>query len=164
MLNGVSLLLNSCFKDRIRRCFYIALWPATKNGSTTIILSAENNGERLYMPPRRRPDRIFTVLRLCSAFGGTSSVRCIMSCWNRVKPSQGIGIERNWSAFPLLWKSQKLYRFVDRLKRRIVCSRWYPTIAIKMEKSSGGQYFKSYIGNHFWRIKLQILGRNGESK
>ena len=48
------------------------------------------------MPPRRRPDRTFTVPRLCSAFGGTSSVWCIMSCWNRVEPSQGISIERNW--------------------------------------------------------------------
>ena len=31
------------------------------------------------MPPRRRPDRIFTVPRLCSAFGANSSVSCIMS-------------------------------------------------------------------------------------
>ena len=43
MLNGVSLLVNSCFKDRIGRGLYIALWPATKNGFTTIILSAENS-------------------------------------------------------------------------------------------------------------------------
>ena len=32
-------------------------------------------------------------------------------------------------AFPLLWRSQKMDRFVDRLKRRIVFSKWYPTIA-----------------------------------
>ena len=31
-------------------------------------------------------------------------------------------------AFPLLWRSQKMDRFVDRLKRRIVISRWNPTI------------------------------------
>ena len=29
MLNGVSLLEKSCFKDRIENGFYIALWPAT---------------------------------------------------------------------------------------------------------------------------------------
>ena len=27
-----------------------------------------------------------------------------------------------------------------------------------------GQYFVSYIGNQFLRIKHQILGKNGESK
>ena len=41
------------------------------------------------------------------------------------------------SAFPLLWRDQKMDRFVDRLKRPIVFSRWYPTNARKMEKSSG---------------------------
>ena len=87
MLNGVPLLVNSCFKDRIGRGFYIALWPATKNGSTTIIPNAENHGEYPDMPPRLRSDRIFTVPRLCSAFGGNNSVWSIMSCWNRVKPS-----------------------------------------------------------------------------
>ena len=44
MLNGVSLLVNSCFKDRIGRDFYIASWPATENGSTTIIPSAKIMG------------------------------------------------------------------------------------------------------------------------
>jgi len=63
MLNGVSVFVNSCFKDRIGRGFYIALWPATKNGSTTIIPSAENLGECPDIPPRS-----------CSAFGETSSV------------------------------------------------------------------------------------------
>ena len=96
MLSGVSLLVNSYFKDRIGRGFYIALWPATKNGSTTIIPSAEKHGECLDMPPRRCPDRMFTVPRLCSAFGEISSVWCIMSCWNRVKSLQGISIECNW--------------------------------------------------------------------
>ena len=96
MLNGVSLLMNSSLKDRIGRGSYIVLWPAMKNGSTTIIRSAENHGKCPNMPPRRRPDRIFTVRRLCSVFVGTISVLCIMSCWNRGKPSQGIGIERNW--------------------------------------------------------------------
>ena len=95
-LNGVFLLVNSCFKDRIGRGFYTALWPTTKNGSSTIIPSAKNHGECPVMRPRRRPGRMYTVSRLCSAFGGTNSVWCIMSCWNRVKPPQGIGIERNW--------------------------------------------------------------------
>ena len=82
MLNGVSLLVNSCFKDTIRKGFYIELWPATKNAFTTIIPSTENYEK-------------FTVPRLCSASGGTSSLWCIMSCYNPVKPSQGIGIKRN---------------------------------------------------------------------
>ena len=195
MLIGVSLLVNSCFRNRIEKGFYIALWPATKNGSTTIIPSIENHEEFPDMSVRRRSGQIFTVPRLCSSFGGTSSVWCIMSCWNRVKPSQGVGIARNWcvwaeywrrnghstksdttklsssmtmlghmsqdrsrhtwkrwirlpfvsidgtrpdsSAFRLLWRSQKMDRFVDRLKRRIVFSRWYLTIARMMEKSSG---------------------------
>ena len=84
MLNGVSLLVNSCFKDRIGRGFYIALGPTAKNGYTAIIPSAENHGECSDMPPLRRPNRIFTVPRLCSAFGRTSLVWCIMSFWNRV--------------------------------------------------------------------------------
>ena len=209
MLNGVSFLVNSWFRHN-RKGFYIALWLVTKNRSTTIIPSAENHEECLDMPPRRRLDRIFTVPRLCFAFGGTSSMWCIMSCSNRVKPSQGIGIERNqwvwvehWRrndnsykrdttklsssmtmfgymseisqdtlgnveiggltpptvvskrcpfripfvlingirpgllAFPLLWRSLKIDRFADRLKRHIVFSRWYRTIGRKMKKSSG---------------------------
>ena len=36
------------------------------------------------------------------------------------------------SAFPLLWRSQKMDRFGDRLKRRIVFSGWYPSIAKTM--------------------------------
>ena len=43
-------------------------------GSTTIIRSAESHGDCPEMPSRRRPDRILTVPRLCSAFGETSSV------------------------------------------------------------------------------------------
>ena len=50
MLNDVSLLVNSCFKARIRRGFYMALWPATKDGSTMIIPSAENHREYPDMP------------------------------------------------------------------------------------------------------------------
>ena len=56
------------------------------------------------MPPRRRPDRTFTVPRLCSAFGGTSSVWCVMSCCNRMKLSQGISIERNWCVWAEHWR------------------------------------------------------------
>ena len=104
MLNGVSLLVNSYFKGRIRRGFYIALWPAPKNGSTRIIPSAENHGKCPDMPSRLRPDQTFMVQRLCSTFGGTSSVWCIMSCWNRVKPSQGISIERNWCIRAEHWR------------------------------------------------------------
>ena len=122
MLNGVSLLVKSCFKDRIERGFYIALWPTIKNGFTTIIPSAEIYEERPDMLPRRWPDWIFTVPRLCFAFGGTSSVWCIMSCWNRVKPSQGISIERlsralkekrsrpGWSALVMENIGKKTYR------------------------------------------------------
>ena len=104
MLNVVSLLVNSCFKERVGRGFYIALWPATKNRSTTIIPSAENHGECSDMTQRRGADQIFTAPRLCSAFGGTSSVWCIMSCWNRVKPSQRIGIKRNWWVWAEHWR------------------------------------------------------------
>ena len=103
MLNGVSLLVNSCFKDIIGRGFYIALWPTTKNGSTTLIPSTENHRECLDMPPRRWLDRIFTVPRLCSAFGETSSVWWIMSCWNGVKLSQRIAIARNWCVWAEHW-------------------------------------------------------------
>ena len=56
------------------------------------------------MPPRWRPDRIFTVPRLCSAFGGNNLVWCIMSYWNRVKRSQGIGIERNYCVWAEHWR------------------------------------------------------------
>ena len=41
-----------------------------KNGSTTIIPSAENHGQCPDMPPCRRPDRILTVPRLYSALLG----------------------------------------------------------------------------------------------
>ena len=99
-----EFLVNSCFEDRIGRGFYIALWPATKNGSTTIIPSAENHGECPDMSPRRRPDRLFTLPKLCSAFGGTSWVWCIMSCWNLVKPSQGISSKRNWCIWAEYWR------------------------------------------------------------
>ena len=87
MLNGVSLLVNSYFKERIGRGFHIALWPATKDGTTSVILSAENHGKCPDMSPHWRPDRKFTVSKLCSAFDRTSSVWCIISCCNRVKPS-----------------------------------------------------------------------------
>ena len=85
------MLVNSCFKDRIGRGFYIALWPATKNRSTTIIPSAGNRGVCPGMPPRRRPDRIFTVPKLCSGFGETSSVWCI---YELLKPSETIKGDR----------------------------------------------------------------------
>ena len=122
MLNGVSLLINSCFKDRIRRFFYIALWLATKNGSTMMIRSAENHRKCPDMPPRRWPQRIFTVPRLCSTFHGTSSMWCIMSCCNRVKLSRGIGIECNWCVWAEHWRrnghmSQDWSRYTWKLSR-----------------------------------------------
>ena len=46
------------------------------------------------------------------------------------------GTQPGSSAFPLLWKSQKMDRLMNRLKRRIVFSRWYSTIARKIEKCS----------------------------
>ena len=104
MLYSVSFLVNSCFKDRIRRGFHIALWLTRKNVSTTIIASSEKHGDCPDMPSRRRPDWIFAVPRLSSAFGGTSLVWCIMSCWNWVKPLQGIGIQRNWCVWTEHWR------------------------------------------------------------
>ena len=56
------------------------------------------------MPLHRRPDRIFTVSRLRSAFDGSSLVWCIMSCWNRMKLSQGIGIKHNSCVWAENWK------------------------------------------------------------
>ena len=46
----------------------------------------------------------FTVPGLCSAFGVTNSVWCVMSCWNRVAPSQGIGIEGNLCVWAKHWR------------------------------------------------------------
>ena len=67
------LLLNSCLKGKDGRDFCIALWLGTKNRFITIIPSAENHGEFPAIFPRRRPNRIFTVPRSCSVFGGTSA-------------------------------------------------------------------------------------------
>ena len=76
MLNGVSLLVNSCLKGKDGRDFCIALWLG-KNGFITIISSAENHGEFPAILPRRRPNRIFTPPRSCSVFGGSEVVRLI---------------------------------------------------------------------------------------
>ena len=47
MLNGVSLLVKSCFKDRIGRGFYIALWSAAKNGYYELLKPSETiTGDR----------------------------------------------------------------------------------------------------------------------
>ena len=56
------------------------------------------------------------------------------------------GTQSGASAFPFLWRSQKMDRYVDRLKRRIVFSRWYSTVARKRWKkvvASDEQYFYS---------------------
>ena len=61
-----------------------------KNGSTTIIPWAENHEECSGIPARRQPDRIFTLPRLCSVFGGTSSVWCS----NRIDQTQLMRLSR----------------------------------------------------------------------
>ena len=76
----------------MERGLYIALWPAKKNEPTRIIPSAENHGAWPDMPARRRPDRVFTVPRLCSTFGGISSVWYIISGWKGVKTSHRISV------------------------------------------------------------------------
>ena len=144
------------------------------------------------MRPLRRPEQIFTLQRLCSAFGGRA--RCgllwavetecnhhrgsVSNAIDAFKPSieeETATVPREtrqsyhqaWQcsaiccktgqdilgnveiggisphavlsrccSFWLSW-SQKVDRFMDRLKRYIVFLRWYPTIARKMEKSSG---------------------------
>ena len=135
---------------------------ATKNKSTTIISSAENHGECPDMPPCRGPDRKFTVPRLCSEFCGSSSVWCIISCWNQVKPSQGISIAPDVAPFDYhLFRSMahglahQHFRSVEEVKQWIdswiaskvflFFSKWYPTIARKVEKvvASDGQCIES---------------------
>ena len=57
-------------------------------------------------------------------------------------------IDGTWlgsSAFPLLWRSQKMDRFVDRLKRRIIFSRWNSKIAWEMEKSRNQRWIKLWL-------------------
>ena len=55
------------------------------------------------------------------------------SCW---LPFVSIdGTRLGSSAFPLLWRSQKMDRFVDWLKRRIIFSRWNSKIVWEMGKS-----------------------------
>ena len=155
-----SLLVNNCLKNRIGRGFNISLWPVTKNGSTTIIPSAVNHGECPDMPPRRLPDRIFTIPRLCSTFvdqlcvvyyellnpsetikgdryrtqlmrlsrdrlrlenteiGGLTLLAVLSRrCSFRLPFVSISGTRLCSSAFPLLWRSQKMDRFVDCLKR-----------------------------------------------
>ena len=97
-------LWTAASKTESEGVFTSQLWSAKKNGSTMIIPSAENHGKYPDIPPCGRPDQIFTVLKLYSAFGGTSSVWCIMSCLNRVKPSQGIGIECNYCVWAEYWR------------------------------------------------------------
>ena len=163
MLNSVYLLVNSCSKDRIGRGFRIAFWPVTRNGPTTLIpnhrgsVSNANDvfepnieGETATVPRETRQS--YSPAWQCSAtcrntdqdilgnaeMGGLTppavlsrrcSFRLPFVSINRTRPGS--------SAFPLSWRSQKMDWFVNRLKRRIVFSRWYPTIARKMEKIIG---------------------------
>ena len=60
------------------------------------------------------------------------------------------------SAFPLLRRNKKIERFVDYLKRRIVFSRSYPTIAREMEKSSGQRRTVFWIINRCRKNMLPI--------
>ena len=92
MLNGVSLLVNSCLKRQNRKGVLHRVITSNENGSTTIIPSAENHGECPDMPSSRWPDRIFTVPRLCSVFGGSSSVY-----YELLIPSETIIIWKRWN-------------------------------------------------------------------
>ena len=58
------------------------------------------------------------------------------SCFFRLSFVSIDGTRPGSSAFPLLWRSQKMDRFVDRLKRRIIFSRWYSKIVRKIKKSN----------------------------
>ena len=51
------------------------------------------------------------------------------------------GTRSGSSAFPLLWRSRKMDRFVDRLKRLIVFSKWYPI----MGKNGGSKVIQVII-------------------
>ena len=82
-----------------------------------IIQSAGNHGKFPEMSPRQQPYRIFTVPRLCYAFGRTSLVWCINSCCNRVKPSQEIIIEHNWCVGADHWRKNdySTQRYMEKL-------------------------------------------------
>ena len=76
-------------------------------------------------------------LTLPAVLSGRRSFRLPFFAINRTRPIL--------SAFPLLWRSQEVDRFVDRFERHIIFSRWYLTIGRKMKKvvASDGQYFES---------------------
>ena len=88
--------VNNCFSGKKGGVFFIASLRVIKNGFITANQREESYGAYPVMLVRRRLGRIFTLRRLFCVFGGTRSVLFIMSCWNRMKPSLGNGIERNW--------------------------------------------------------------------
>ncbi|GFX89135.1 hypothetical protein TNCV_2854331 [Trichonephila clavipes] len=71
LLDGVRGYTEYCLQVKDGRDF----WKGTGDEKwvVTIIPSAENHGDIPAMLPRRRPNRIFTVPRSRSVFGGTSS-------------------------------------------------------------------------------------------
>ena len=97
------------------------------------------------MPPGRRPDRIFTVPGLCSAFGGASWVWSIMSCWNRVKPSQGNGIKWNWCVWAKHWRRNRHSAKRDTIK---LCSSM--TMVGHMSQDRSRHTWKRW--NRRWRV------------
>ena len=85
---------------------------------------------------------------------GHSPPAVLSSCCSFRLPCVSIdGTRPGSSAFPLLWTSQKMHRFVERLKRSIVFSRCYPTFARKMEKSSGYRWTVLWIINRLSLFK-----------
>ena len=64
--------------------------------------------------------------------GGLTSPAVLSRCFPFRLPFVLIdGIRPDSSAFPLFWRSQKMDRFMDPLKRCIVFSSWHPTIVRK---------------------------------
>ena len=56
------------------------------------------------------------------------------------------------SAFPISWRSQKIDQFMDRLKRRIIFSRWNSKIAWKTGKSCNKRWTILWlICSYLWR-------------
>ena len=94
--NGVLSHVNSCFNSRKGKVFCIVLYPVTKSGYTTIILSIEN---RWVSPARHqhpRQSQISKVRSICSSFGGISS--------NWPKLSREITINYNWCVWADHWR------------------------------------------------------------
>ena len=84
--------------------------------------------------PRRKTGQ--DILGNAEMAGLTSPAVLSRACSFRIP---FVSIDGTWpgiSAFPPLQRSQRMDRFVYRLKRRMDFSTWYPTIVRKMEKST----------------------------